>query len=31
MPLLEPKPEALRPGPHRGGPAPDRVPDAQAG
>ncbi|MFF2506522.1 FAD-binding and (Fe-S)-binding domain-containing protein [Streptomyces sp. NPDC058067] len=31
MPLLEPKPEALRPGPHPGGPAPDRVPDAQAG
>ncbi|MGW6358725.1 FAD-binding and (Fe-S)-binding domain-containing protein [Streptomyces sp. NPDC055092] len=31
MPLLEPKPEALRPGPHAGGPAPDRVPDAQAG
>ncbi|MET7515373.1 FAD-binding and (Fe-S)-binding domain-containing protein [Streptomyces sp. NPDC005480] len=31
MPLLEPKPEALRPGPHAKGPAPDRVPDAQAG
>lgn len=31
MPLLEPKPQALRPGPHAGGPAPDRVPDAQAG
>ena len=31
MPLLEPKPEALRPGPRAGGPAPDRVPDAQAG
>ncbi|MFB7998098.1 FAD-binding and (Fe-S)-binding domain-containing protein [Streptomyces sp. NPDC056002] len=31
MPLLEPKPEALRPGPHTGDPAPDRVPDAQAG
>ncbi|MFD4716079.1 FAD-binding and (Fe-S)-binding domain-containing protein [Streptomyces sp. NPDC058430] len=31
MPLLEPKPEVLRPGPHAGGPAPDRVPDARAG
>ncbi|MYW63504.1 FAD-binding protein [Streptomyces sp. SID8379] len=31
MPLLEPKPEALRPGPRPSGPAPDRVPDRQAG
>ncbi|MFJ9173180.1 FAD-binding and (Fe-S)-binding domain-containing protein [Streptomyces sp. NPDC102360] len=31
MPLLEPKPEALRPGARPSGPAPDRVPDRQAG
>ncbi|MEV1021997.1 FAD-binding and (Fe-S)-binding domain-containing protein [Streptomyces sp. NPDC050264] len=31
MPLLEPKPEALRPGSRPSGPAPDRVADGQAG
>ncbi|WP_372343567.1 FAD-binding and (Fe-S)-binding domain-containing protein [Streptomyces sp. KL116D] len=31
MPLLEPKPEALRPGSRPSGPAPDRVADRQAG
>ncbi|MER5437570.1 FAD-binding and (Fe-S)-binding domain-containing protein [Streptomyces sp. NPDC002790] len=31
MPLLEPKPEALRPGARPSGPAPDRVADRQAG
>ncbi|QNS07606.1 FAD-binding and (Fe-S)-binding domain-containing protein [Streptomyces xanthii] len=31
MPLLEPKPEALRPRSRASGPAPDRVPDRRAG